>query len=281
MLGFHPQLRRELEKRGRRALAKVREATMTHLAEATGNAPADLVQSQKNLWKLVLQVEPDGEEPFAAKLEEWHTSQDKIEPSERHYQFVVLYDPADHSKVVIDHSDEGARMLMVNRVKEQGDARVQRMRARGQNFWADRVEAAQDSLADYIGQDHSNLSADQREDAMAAQQQKMRDLMTGDSAQRAEQIRAIQLDASIPPDRKRAKITELMAGLGAPTASMVAGGQPVVGGPSVVGDQPVAGSQSSDTARTADALTKLADLRDRGVLTDDEFQAQKRKLLGE
>ena len=30
-----------------------------------------------------------------------------------------------------------------------------------------------------------------------------------------------------------------------------------------------------------DALTKLADLRDRGALTDQEFQAQKKRLLGE
>jgi len=31
---------------------------------------------------------------------------------------------------------------------------------------------------------------------------------------------------------------------------------------------------------TADELSKLADLRDRGVITDTEFQAQKAKLLG-
>ena len=34
------------------------------------------------------------------------------------------------------------------------------------------------------------------------------------------------------------------------------------------------------TPDVADQLTKLADLRDRGVLTDDEFEAQKAKLLG-
>ena len=31
----------------------------------------------------------------------------------------------------------------------------------------------------------------------------------------------------------------------------------------------------------ADRLTKLADLRDRGVLSDAEFQTQKARLLGE
>jgi Short C-terminal domain/Domain of unknown function (DUF4429) len=34
------------------------------------------------------------------------------------------------------------------------------------------------------------------------------------------------------------------------------------------------------TASTADEIAKLAALRDRGVLTDEEFQQQKRKLLG-
>jgi Short C-terminal domain/Phospholipase_D-nuclease N-terminal len=38
--------------------------------------------------------------------------------------------------------------------------------------------------------------------------------------------------------------------------------------------QDAAGSQS-----TADQLTKLADLRDRGVITNEEFEAQKAKIL--
>ena len=38
--------------------------------------------------------------------------------------------------------------------------------------------------------------------------------------------------------------------------------------------QDAAGSQS-----TADQLTKLADLRDRGVITNEEFDAQKAKIL--
>jgi len=35
-----------------------------------------------------------------------------------------------------------------------------------------------------------------------------------------------------------------------------------------------------DSARTAGDLHKLADLRDRGVLTDDEFERAKAKVLG-
>jgi hypothetical protein len=271
MLGFHPKLRHDLEKNGQRALAKVREAKRTRVAATTGNAPADQVANQKVLWKLVLQVEPDGQEPFEAEVEEMLSYRMNVEPSERHYRFAVLYDPSGHSKVRIDQSDEGARMLAVSKLKERTDAQVGRMRERGQGFWADRVQAANDSLGKFMSQDDSDseLSADEREDARDAQKQKMRDIMAGDSAQRAEQIRAIQLDASIPPDQKGARIMALMAGMGAPTASMVVGGEPIAGG------------RSSDAATTADALTKLADLHDRGVLTDDEFEVQKQKLLGE
>jgi hypothetical protein len=270
MLGHHPKLRHDLHKHGRRAFAKVREAKRTKWAETTGSSPAGEVENQKVLWKLVLQVEPEGGEPFEAKVEEMLGWRETVEPSERHYRFVVLYDPSDHAKVLIDDTDEGARMLAVHDLKERTDAQVSRMRERGQGDWADRYQAAQDSMAEYIGADHSTLSADEREDAVRAQRQKIRDIMAGDSAQRAEQIRAIQLDPGIPPEEKGARIKELMAGMGmgVPAANVRVGGQPV------------AGAGSTDPAAIADALTKLADLRDRGALTDAEFQAQKAKLLG-
>jgi len=43
--------------------------------------------------------------------------------------------------------------------------------------------------------------------------------------------------------------------------------------------QPVQSGARHSTA-IVDALSKLADLRDRGALTDAEFQGQKQKLLG-
>ena len=266
MLGHHPELRRELKKKGRRALAKVRDAKKTHYFEAFGTTPAQEAANTRVLWKLVLRVEPEGEDAFDADVEELFGSATTIEPSERRYQFVVLFDPADHDKVVIDWSDEAGRMLDVEQFRERADARVDRMREQGQDFWADRVKAAQDSLAEYMGTDQSKLSADEREDALHAQQQKMRDLMAGNSQQLAQQIKAIQLDSSIPPDQKAAKIRELMAGMGMAVPNVVSPAQPAAAAP--------------DPAATADALTKLADLRDRGVLSDAEFQAQKDKLLG-
>jgi hypothetical protein len=49
--------------------------------------------------------------------------------------------------------------------------------------------------------------------------------------------------------------------------------------------RPIAQVTNSDLhvrqrSTAAARLAKLAELRDRGVLTDDEFDAQKRKLLG-
>ena len=41
-----------------------------------------------------------------------------------------------------------------------------------------------------------------------------------------------------------------------------------------------AANEASTGAGTADELAKLADLKDRGVLSEDEFSAQKAKLLG-
>ncbi len=40
-----------------------------------------------------------------------------------------------------------------------------------------------------------------------------------------------------------------------------------------------AGTAGEGSASSADELAKLADLRDRGVLSDEEFQAQKARLL--
>ena len=264
MLGHHPMLRHELEEKGHRALAKLLEAKKTHYYESVGTTPAQEVSNTRVLWKLVVRVEPEGEEPFDANVDEFFQEGAIVEPSERHYRFVVLFDPADHTKVLVDHSEEAGRLLDVQRFEEQADARVDRMRAQGQNAEADRVKAAQDSLAAYMATDRSNLSADEREDALHAQQQKMREIMAGDSQQRGQQILAIQRDPSIPPEQKRAKIMELMG----------------VTAPNVVTGQAPAPAPAADPTSTVDALEKLADLHDRGALTDEEFQAQKNKLLG-
>jgi Short C-terminal domain len=74
------------------------------------------------------------------------------------------------------------------------------------------------------------------------------------ATEQREQIKKMMLDAQ--------------AAHGLPASNLIVGGQPVFGG-------------QQGAPSTADELTKLAALRDRGVLTDAEFEAQKKKLLGE
>ena len=88
---------------------------------------------------------------------------------------------------------------------------------------------------------------------------------------------------------RREKIKEIMAGQGAGAQQRLQADAMATYGaqydqlkatfapPAVlVGGEAV---QPNEAAATADALTKLADLHDRGVLTEEEFQAQKDKLL--
>ena len=226
MFGHHPLLERELRKNGRRALAEVMEVQRTHVAETRGD-PA-LIGNTQILWKFVMRVEPEGESSFEAKVNEMLPQ--TWSPTAGSW-FPVLYDPRDHSKVVVDHSDEGNRILDEEMSKERVDIRVARMRASGQDVIADRYAAIHDPALGLFRDD--NLSSDPDE--------------------RQKQL-----------EERRAKIKEMMGGQPIPT-----GGQPA---------QPL---DAAGVAARADALVKLADLRDRGALTDEEFQAQKKKLLGE
>jgi Short C-terminal domain len=222
MLGHHPLLEHELRKKGRRAFAKVLDCRRTHYTETVGSAA--VVGDTRILWSLVLEVEPDGEPPFEAKIDALLPQLWSPEPSAE-LAFPVLYDPEDHTKVVLDQSDEGYRALTEAQSRERVDAEVSRMRSRGQSAWADRYQAAMDSLAEYRRTEDPSANPDLQAQAWADEKAKMRSIMSGGTEQQ-------------------------------------------VGGP-------------ASGAATAEALTKLANLRDRGALTEDEFQAQKKKLLGE
>jgi hypothetical protein len=226
LLGHHPRLEKELRKKGQRALATVIEAHQTHYNETIGNAA--IVSNTRILWKLVLRVEPDGEEPFEAKLDALFG---QLSDPTVGGQYPVLYDPKDHGKVLIDHTEEGSRRFVYEKAKEHTDAAVARMRERGQDDMADRLQAVYDAGLT------SNWSRN--------------------SGELRQQIA-----------ERKAQIAEIIGG-----QNVVIGGQPVPGGPAAGG--------AGNAAATADALTKLADLRDRGALTDEEFEAQKRKLLGQ
>jgi hypothetical protein len=232
MLGHHPLLSRRLRKEGRRAVATVVEAKRTQYTETVGNDA--IVGNTSILWKVVVSVEPPGEPPFQAELDVLLGQLSSTSPGDH---FSVLYDPNDHSKVIVDQSAEGEQAAAQEAIDERVADRVERYRAAGQNDLADRYAAIHDPKLGLFGPLPDNPA--ERQKVMAERREKIREMM------------------------------------GAPAAgagpAIVFGGQPMPATPPT----PV-----SAAAATADALTKLADLRDRGVLTDAEFQAQKQRLLG-
>lgn len=127
----------------------------------------------------------------------------------------------------------------------------------------DHAKLAIDSEAMPVGPGVDRDEATARHERVM-ERQEMRAMAPGDSAGRAEQLRAIAHDSGLSPEEKRAKIMELSASMRAAPKAMFVGSQVVQ--PSPVG--------------VVDALAKLADLRERGALTEEEFQAQKARILG-
>jgi hypothetical protein len=75
----------------------------------------------------------------------------------------------------------------------------------------------------------------------------------------------------VAKDEASQKVIELMsANAPAPGSNVIIGGRSMA---DVMGQSPAA-------ADPTEQLTKLADLHDRGVLSDEEFAAQKAKILG-
>jgi hypothetical protein len=128
------------------------------------------------------------------------------------------------------------------------------MRSRGQNEIADRYQAVFDA----------GLTTKWSNDPVELRKQ---------IAERRTEIQGIM--AGSGPDAEQRLVSDAMSTFGDQYEQLkrqfTVPGVPLSGQP----------GQASDAASTADTLTKLADLHDRGVLTDEEFAAQKKKLLGE
>ena len=168
-----------------------------------------------------LRVEPADEPPFEATVKQdfndlrgWHMP-------DVGWSVTVIYDPTDHSKIVID-----VNVMPVGPGRDRDAAVVLHERA---------------------------LRRQSHEDA------------PGD---RSEPWRAIALDPTLSPEEKRAKAMELSANMAAGARTPFVGGRTTLPG------------SGPEPAAAIDALAKLADLRDRGVLTAAEFEAQKAKILG-
>jgi hypothetical protein len=242
MLGHNKRLERKLKAEGgRQAWATVLESEHQWTSSGGVNMSPGQAGSFTIHQKLKLRVEPDGESPFEATVKQvFHDTHDWPIP-QKGWSVTVIYDAADHSKVVIDVDkmpvgpgvDRDEVMARHERVMKRETER-ERMREMA-------AEAAVEG----------------------------RPAAAPVPAGRAEQIRAVARDASLSPEEKRVRIMELSASMGAAARTMLAG------------DQVVQGGITSGSAAAVDALAKLADLRDRGVVTQEEFEAQKHKLLGE
>jgi hypothetical protein len=203
MFGHNKRVERKLKERGgKRAWATVLESDKEWAGTGGLNAAAGQAGSITIHQKLRLRVEPDGETPFESTVKQvfndsygWHIPQEG-------YSVTVIYDPTDHSKLVIDLE---VMPVAPGVDRDEALARHERVTARMQ-----------------------------------------------DPAARRQQIEEMKAKAAAQTQ----SATEIMA----KAFHQAQGAAPVLD----VGDQ----------------LTKLAELRDRGVLTDAEFEAQKAKILG-
>jgi hypothetical protein len=143
-------------------------------------------------------------------------------------QAKVIYDPKDHSKIVI-LEDQVFPPGISHEQAERSAARRKKVTA----------AAKSGNMAEFIEEDIR--------------------------ARKAEAAKRVQ-EAQAAYSGNVAQFIEDMKAKGAGSGLIADGAPLVIGG----------GAAKPDIA---DELTKLADLRDRGVLTDAEFEAQKAKLL--
>jgi hypothetical protein len=209
VFGRDKRLEERLRASGR-PWAEVLEADRSRLSVTVGN-PA-LVHNTEVVWSLRLRVYPEGEPPFETGVKARFP---QLSAPRRGSSVAVLYDPADHSRVVVDQSEEGIV-----------DA------ALGSALAGNPAVAGDPGLGDALG----TLMRDAMADPLGFRQRMQEQAAAG--------INPLTGAASMPR----------------PPSS-----QP----PAPASPDPI------------DQLTRLAELRDRGVLTDEEFQTQKRRILGE
>ena len=211
------------------APATIVEANKGHFAISTGGDAAQQVATAHVNWKLKLSVTPDGEAPFDAEVKEGYPEMG-MGPHVGS-TIAVLYDPNDHSKVVVDHSDDA-------RIGTAIDGMVGKM--------SDRSKARMEQLGG------------------ASAGELMRDAVADPAAFR---------------ERMYARADELkaQAAQGVNPLTGVSTKQPVSGSNPLANFQAAFGAPAAPDP--ADQIAKLADLRDRGALTEEEFQTEK-KILG-
>src|SRR5262252_977823 len=141
MLGHNKRLERKLrEQGGARAWATVLESEKQWSSTGGANVAPGQAGSMTIHQKLKLRVEPDGEPPFEATVKQvfndsfgWHIPQEG-------YSVQVIYDPSDHSKLVID--------LETPPVRPGVDRNEANARHESALAWADDPAARRQQIAD-------------------------------------------------------------------------------------------------------------------------------------
>ena len=216
MLGHNKRLEGKLrEEDASKAWATVLESKQQWASSGGTNKVAGQAGSFTIHQKLKLRVEPEAEEPFEVTLKQVFNDAHGQHIPQEGWSVKVIYDPSDHSRVVIDLDEMFVRP----------------------------------GVAD-------------RDGAVARHKQAL--AMSRDPQARAERIQRMQAEAMAS------------AGVSPDLLAM----QQQMAAKFLAGREAAAGQATAPAPDVADELGKLADLRDRGVLTEAEFQQQKAKLLG-
>jgi len=231
MFGNNDRRLEKLQKNGGvRARATITEAKRTHWAFTAGDP--SIAANTDIIWKLKLQVQPDGQPPFEAELTQRYGQFGAPEAGD---PLAVWYDPKDPSKVAIDDS-AGAQ-----------------------------IEASMEEHREW----RAETGMDPKAQAYANNLEKA---AFGDPYEFAEAFKKDK-HAAILASKQRVRA--------AVAAAQAAGQVPGMGGLVVPPGMVTPGVPAPAPADPIEQLKQLADLRDRGVLTDAEFEAQKRRVLGE
>jgi len=241
----------KLEETGEQAVAEVLEAKRSAWAMTQGNEA--IVGNTTIHWKLRLQVKPKDQPPFEASLDHNFSQLTTPRPG---MSVMVWFDPSDHSRVKIDDSNAAQTEAALQGVLGHNPALA------GMSVGGQSVEQLM----------HAALA-----DPAGFREQMQRQAAEANAA-------AAAAAAAYAP-----------GGMPMPVGMPMPGGYPLGGyGAPVAGADPVEPAAATTGAPTAPAgpsaapaagdrieqLERLAGLHERGVLNDEEFAAEKRRILG-
>lgn len=225
-------LEEQLSESGRRASAEVLSSEPTkHFDSSYGN------QLNGRSWILRMRVQPAGEQPFEVELK---ASLKVLFMPRVGDSIDVLYDPGEHSRVVIDPAQD-----LAPRLRTRSGARA--------------------------------------EVALPSGREAIVEAQTAPPEHRAELERFAQFYAAgALSDDEYKELRRRILGLPEPT--VVATGFQGRGGKMIVVQrvvEPTGPDAGAPAADPLDEIGRLAELRDNGTLSNAEFEARKRALLGD